>query len=77
VQPVETQVSLAANERSKPCDYSVHTEQRPSGVEPDAINNAIGYAKFCSRSYLAVIRVYDAAGNVIAMHEHAGEFKEW
>jgi hypothetical protein len=25
----------------------------------------------------AVIRVYDAAGNVIETHEHAGEFKEW
>jgi hypothetical protein len=23
-----------------------------------------------------VIRVYDAAGNVIETHEHAGEFKE-
>ena len=26
---------------------------------------------------LTVIRVYDEAGNVIGMHEHAGEFKEW
>ena len=25
----------------------------------------------------AVIRVYDAAGNVIETHEHAGEFKEF
>jgi len=25
----------------------------------------------------AVIRVYDAAGNVIETHEHAGELKEW
>jgi hypothetical protein len=45
--------------------------------EPDAINNAIGYAKFRSRSHDAVIRVYDEAGNVIETHEHAGEFKEW
>jgi hypothetical protein len=37
--------------------------------------NAIGYAKFCSRSHDAVIRVYDEAGNVIETHEHAGEFK--
>jgi|SRR5262249_38995285 len=29
-----------------------------------------------SRSHDAVIRVYDAAGNVIETHEHAGEFKE-
>ncbi|MGB8805803.1 MAG: hypothetical protein WCC93_12820, partial [Chthoniobacterales bacterium] len=40
-------------------------------------SNAIGYAKFCSRSHDAVIRVYDHAGNVIETHEHAGEFKEW
>jgi hypothetical protein len=36
----------------------------------------IGYAKFYSRLHDAVIRVYDAAGNVIEMHEHAGDFKE-
>jgi hypothetical protein len=24
-----------------------------------------------------VIRVYDDAGNVIEMQEHAGDFKEW
>ena len=28
-------------------------------IEPDAISNAIGYAKFRSRSHDAVIRVYD------------------
>ena len=33
-------------------------------------------AKFRSRSHRAVIRVYDAAGNVIETHEHAGDFKE-
>jgi hypothetical protein len=38
---------------------------------------AISYAKFYSRSHDAVIRVYDAAGNVIKTHEHAGDFKEW
>ena len=37
---------------------------------------AVSYAKFRSRSHDAVIRVYDAAGNVIETHEHAGEFKE-
>ena len=45
--------------------------------EPDAINNSIGYAKFFSRSHHAVIRVGDAAGNVMETHEHAGDFKEW
>ncbi len=45
--------------------------------EPNAITNAIGYAKFYSRSHDAVIRVYDEAGNVIDTHEHVGEFKKW
>src|SRR6266496_3041216 len=44
--------------------------------EPDAISNAIGYAKFYSRSHAAVIRVYDSAGNVIEMHEQRDEVKE-
>jgi hypothetical protein len=46
-------------------------------AEPNAVNNAIGYAKFRSRSHDAVIRVYDEAGNVIETHEHTGDFKEW
>ena len=40
-------------------------------------NAAIGYAKFRSRSHVAVIRVYDPVGNIIATHEHLGDFKEW
>ena len=44
--------------------------------EPNAIANAIGYAEHRSRSDRAVIRVYDAAGNVIETHEHAGDFRE-
>ena len=43
---------------------------------PNAVSNAVDCAKFYSRSHRAVIRVYDAAGNVIETHEHAGEFKE-
>jgi hypothetical protein len=47
--------------------------------EPRCIcpTTAIGYAKFYSRSHDAVIRVYDAAGNVIETHEHAVEFREF
>jgi hypothetical protein len=45
--------------------------------QPNAIANAIGYAKFYTRSHCAVIRVYDEAGNMIETHEQAGEFKEW
>jgi hypothetical protein len=41
---------------------------------PDAISNAIGFAKFRSRSHDAVIRVFDDAGNVIDTHEHTGDF---
>jgi hypothetical protein len=44
--------------------------------QPNAISNAVGYAKFFSRSHDAVICVYDYAGNVIETHEHKGEFKE-
>jgi hypothetical protein len=39
--------------------------------------NAVGYAKFFSRSHDALIRVYDDAGNMIETHVHAGDFKEW
>jgi len=46
------------------------------GIKPARPRKAVGYAKFYSRSADAVIRVYDAAGNVINTHEHAGDFKE-
>jgi len=42
----------------------------------DTSDNAVGHAMHNSRSHGAVIRVYDAAGNVIATHEHAGDFVE-
>ena len=45
--------------------------------EPNAVSNAIGYAKHRSRSDKAVIRVYDEAGNLIKTHEHEGDFKMW
>jgi hypothetical protein len=43
-------------------------------TKPD---DAIGYAKHRSRSHHAVIRVYDATGNVIETHEQKGKLKEW
>jgi hypothetical protein len=43
---------------------------------PNAASNAIGYASHYSRSHDAVIRVYDATGNVIETHEHAGDLRE-
>jgi hypothetical protein len=30
-----------------------------------------------SHSHDAVIRAYDAAGNVIETHEHKGDFRDW
>jgi hypothetical protein len=39
---------------------------------PNAVSNAIGYAKFYSRSHDAVIRVRDDAGNVIETHQITG-----
>ncbi len=42
----------------------------------DAVSNAIGYAKFYSRSHDVAIRVFDKAGNVLEAHEQAGDFKE-
>ncbi len=43
---------------------------------PNAIRDAINYAKSYSRSHDAVIRFYDEVGNVIETHEHAGDVKE-
>jgi hypothetical protein len=44
--------------------------------DTNAVANAVGYAQHYSRSHDAVIRVYDAAGNVIETHElvHAALF---
>jgi hypothetical protein len=53
------------------------SDELPFGRLWYAEPNAIGYAKHRSRSHDAVIRVYDAAGNVIDTHGHAGEFKQF
>jgi hypothetical protein len=45
--------------------------------EPDAVANAMSYAKFFSRSHDAVIRVFDDSGNVIETRKHTGDFKDW
>ena len=44
-----------------------------SRLSYDTLENAITYATYSSRSHDAVIRAYDAGGNVIETHEHAGE----
>jgi hypothetical protein len=43
--------------------------------EPDAVSNAVNYTRFYSRSYDAVIRLYDEAGNIIGTHEQTGPFR--
>jgi len=69
----------------KPAQVNLISDALPFGrlcyVEPNAISNAIDYAKHRSRSHDAVIRVYDAAGNVIETHtsmrasSKSGEFR--
>jgi len=67
--------------RSDKCSVDLISDALPFGRlwydGPNAASNAVDYAKFRSRSRRAVICVYDAAGNVIETHEHAGDFKEW
>ena len=38
--------------------------------------DAIEYAKHYSRAHDSVIQVYDAAGKLIEVHKHKGDFKE-
>src|SRR5262245_13675365 len=45
-------------------------------AEPNSVSNAIAYALHYSRPHPVVIRVYDAAGNVIKTHERKGDFVE-
>jgi hypothetical protein len=68
--------------------YQVHPRKDHRGVDSisdappfgrlwyDTPDHAVGYAIHSSRSHDAVIRVYDAAGNVIETHERAGDFIE-
>ena len=43
---------------------------------PDAIVDAVIYAKFCSRSRPVIIRVFDESGAVVGTVESAGDFRE-
>jgi hypothetical protein len=42
---------------------------------PDALVDAVIYAKFYSRAHPAIIRVFDESGAVVAIHESAGDFR--
>jgi hypothetical protein len=72
---VDEQTSKCKQPESASNDESTRRTQQCKSVQsrwsPD-YNNAIGYAKFRSRSHDAAIRVNDEAGNVIETHEHAG-----
>ena len=60
------------------CGVDLISDALPFGrLWYDTPDNAIGYAMRSSRSHDAVIRVYDAAGNVMETHEQNGDFKEW
>lgn len=39
-------------------------------------NDAVGYAKFYSRSHAVVIRVFDESGLMVETHESVGAFRE-
>jgi hypothetical protein len=39
-------------------------------------DDAIGYAKFYSRSHMAVVRVFDDSGALIKTHQSDGAFRE-
>jgi len=43
---------------------------------PNAVNNAIDYARFCSRSKECVIRIFDHAGNLVSEDRHKSDFTE-
>jgi hypothetical protein len=60
--------------REEPCEQSERRD--PETVRWHAIDNAVNYARFYSRSHDAVIRVYDEAANVIDTREHTGGFRE-
>jgi hypothetical protein len=70
-------LSIVNRSPSERIDYALHNRKIiDQGIRLISCKEAIGYAKFRSSSHDAVIRVYDAAGNVIETHEQTPEFKE-
>ena len=71
---------LASHPRKRKRGVDLISDRLPFGCpcygEPNAVSNAIDYAKHRSRSHNAVIRVYDETGNVIETHKPAGDFKQ-
>ena len=64
--------------RKDHCGVNLISDVLPFGrLWYDTPDHAIGYAERRSRSHDAVIRVYDATGNVIETHERKGDFKKF
>jgi hypothetical protein len=57
-----------------PFESRMRISPRREQAWPFGVSNIVDHAKFYSRSHDEVIRVYDAAGNVIETHEHKGDF---
>jgi hypothetical protein len=86
-----TQLGSGACPRYRFCDCGPHSAETDQSGESALLISLISLSlcsqfhfvarpnvgRVYSRSHDAVIRVYDAAGNVIETHEHAGDFKEW
>jgi len=77
------EISIRGHSGWVTADYIALETQAPASPTPLAgavrqtqSANAIDYAKFSGRSYDAVIRDYDPAGNVIETYEHPGHFRE-
>jgi hypothetical protein len=73
------EASQPSKKSGQPPDGTAHTHETAIRMlisnKPDKKKSTLA-ATFSGRSHDAVIRVYDAAGNVIETHEHAGEFRE-
>jgi hypothetical protein len=78
--PVNCMHVYEARPRNDKCGFDLISDALPFGRlwygEPDAINNAIGYATFFSQSHPSIIRVFDESDDVIERREHTGDFKE-
>jgi hypothetical protein len=57
--------------------FNVERKKLVDQIPPRVGFDTRGYSVHYSRSHVAVIHVYDDAGNVIETHEHKGDFKDW
>ena len=59
--------------------YDLISDRLPLGLlwfeGPDALVDALIYAKFYSSSHPAIIRVFDESGAVIGTHQSTGDFR--